>query len=89
MEITFGNNYKASMIENEWEGTKVARLYDPNDVYLAGTHCTEESFKIVAEALMDGYFAGWRDCRSAIKASVLKAVNIDFDYSAYIKDEKK
>ena len=88
MEITFGNNYKALLIENEWEQTKVARLYAPNDLYLAGAYCTEESFKAVAEALMDGYFAGWRDCRSAIKNSVLKAVDIDFACCSNAKDEK-
>jgi len=77
--ITFGNKYKATLIDNDWEQTKVARLYTPDDNYIAGIYCTEEAFPVVAEALLNGYFAGWRDCKTAIKQAVTKAVDIDFN----------
>ena len=77
MEIIFKNNFKAELVKNVKDKTFIARLYSPKDMFLCSLPCDEEHFSVVAEALMNGYFAGWKNCKAIIKDSVLEATNIE------------
>lgn len=76
--IEFGNHFKADLIYNALKDNYVARLYAPDDLYLASIECTPEEFNLAAESLMNGYFAGWRNCQFQMKKSVTDALlNVD------------
>jgi hypothetical protein len=75
--IEFGNHYKADLIYNTISKTYTAKLYSPEEVFLTSVCCDPEHFAAVAEGLLNGYFAGWRDCKRKMKQSVTEAINID------------
>lgn len=81
MEITFGNGFKAELVKNVKEKKCIARLYSPDDVFLTSVYCEEEYFTTVAEALMNGYFAGWNNCRIKTKRALMSTVESVSMYS--------
>lgn len=83
MELTFENDYKAYLNYNSVSRTYTVALYSPEGLFLAsspypiGLPLEEKSFKASAEALMNGYFSGWRNCKRIMKKSISSACEIE------------
>lgn len=77
MEHQFPNGFKAELNYNTISNESTLRLYSPDDLFLASVPCKKENFIAAAEGLLNGYFAGWRDCKYRMTEAVNAACKID------------
>ena len=77
MEYLFSNGFKAELMYNTISKGSTLRLYSPDDRFLASVPCKEEDFSAKAEGLLNGYFAGWQDCKFRMTEAVKSACKID------------
>lgn len=77
MELLFPNGFKAELGHNTISKGDTLRLYSPDDVFLASVPCEEKDFCAKADALLNGYFAGWRDCKFKMSEAIKAACRIE------------
>jgi len=75
--LQFPNGFKAELNYNEITKSDTLRLYSPDETFLASIPCEERNFHAAAEGLLNGYFAGWRDCKYRLTDAITNACKID------------
>lgn len=74
MIIEFVNGFTAEL-KNEGSATsKIVRLYTPDGEFLSSCRCEkDEEARMVAQALMQGFFDGFRFCKYKLRESMKAA----------------
>lgn len=68
--ITFDNGFSAELVYNSFSDAHTLRLYSPSGLQLASVPSDEEHFQAAANGILQGYFAGWRNCKHKLAQDI-------------------